>query len=81
MLAMSLQPMFRLGLVSTSDETEIATDGWGQRLTPIRIDLSDYTPSVLVSFPMPSLPAVVDKGPFAELIPAHLVLFYSIRRS
>ncbi len=62
--------------VSTSDETEVSTDGWGQQLTPINIDLTDYTPTVLASFPMPSQPKVVDKGPFAELIPAHLVLFY-----
>jgi extracellular elastinolytic metalloproteinase len=62
--------------VATPNETEAMTDGWGQQMTPIRVDVSDYTPQVLVVFPMPSQPTVLDKGPFADLISAHLVLFY-----
>ncbi|MDJ0568869.1 MAG: M36 family metallopeptidase [Pleurocapsa sp. MO_192.B19] len=62
--------------VATPNETEAMTDGWGQPMTPIRVDVSDYTPQVLVDFPLPSQPTVLDKGPFADLISAHLVLFY-----
>jgi extracellular elastinolytic metalloproteinase len=62
--------------VATPNETEAMTDGWGQPMTPIRVDLTDYTPQVLVTFPLPSQPTVLDKGPFADLISAHLVLFY-----
>ncbi|TBR59205.1 hypothetical protein B4U84_25580 [Westiellopsis prolifica IICB1] len=62
--------------VANSNEAEAMTDGWGQSMTPIRIDISDYVPRVLVTFPLPSKPTVLDNGPFAELISAHLVLFY-----
>lgn len=62
--------------VANPNETGGMTDGWGQPMTPIRVDLSNYTPQVLVAFPMPSQPTVLDKGPFADPISAHLVLFY-----
>lgn len=62
--------------VTNPNETEVVTDGWGQPITPIRLDLSDYVPQVLVTFPMTNTPTVLDKGPFADLITAHLVLFY-----
>jgi extracellular elastinolytic metalloproteinase len=62
--------------VATSDDSEQVTDGWGQPLPPVRIDVSSYEPRVLVSFPMPSRPTVLDKGPFEDFIPAHLVIFY-----
>jgi extracellular elastinolytic metalloproteinase len=62
--------------VANPNETETMTDGWGQQMTPIRVDLTDYTPQVLMTFPMPSQPTVLDKGPFADPISAHLVLFY-----
>ena len=62
--------------VATSDDSEQVTDGWGQPLPPVSIDVSSYEPRVLVSFPMPSRPTVLDKGPFEDLIPAHLVIFY-----
>jgi extracellular elastinolytic metalloproteinase len=62
--------------VANPDETETMTDGWGQQMTPLRVDLTDYTPQVLMTFPMPSQPTVFDKGPFADPISAHLVLFY-----
>ncbi|NEU80214.1 M36 family metallopeptidase [Nostoc sp. UIC 10630] len=64
------------GYIANPNETEEITDGWGQSITPISVDLSDYNPRVLVTFPMPSQPTVLDKGPFADLISAHLVLFY-----
>lgn len=62
--------------VSTPNETETMTDGWGQPMASIRVDVSNYTPQVLVAFPLPSQPNVLDKGPFADLIFTHLVLFY-----
>ncbi len=62
--------------VANPNEVEAMTDGWGQPMTPVRVDLTDYTPRVLVTFPMPSKPTILDNGPFAELISAHLVLFY-----
>lgn len=62
--------------VATSNEAEEMTDGWGQPMTPITVDLSDYVPRVLVAFPMPSQPTVLAQGPFASPISAHLVLFY-----
>lgn len=62
--------------VANPNEAEVIIDGWGQPMTPIRVDVSDYTPQVLVAFPIPSQPTVLDKGPFADLISAHLVLFY-----
>ena len=39
-------------------------------------DVSDYRPQVLGKINLPSQPAVLDKGPFGESIPAHLVFFY-----
>lgn len=62
--------------IATPNETDAMTDGWGQPMTSIRVDVSGYTPQVLVAFPLPSKPNVLDKGPFADLISAHLVLFY-----
>jgi extracellular elastinolytic metalloproteinase len=62
--------------VANPNELETMTDGWGQPMTPVRVDLTDYTPRVLVTFPLPSKPTVLDNGPFAELISAYLVLFY-----
>lgn len=62
--------------VARVDETEETTDGWGQPIESTPVELSDYVPQVLVTFSLPSKPTVLDSGPFAELISAHLVLFY-----
>jgi extracellular elastinolytic metalloproteinase len=62
--------------VANPNETEAMKDGWGQPMNPIRVDLSDYVPRILVAFPLPSQPTVMDKGPFADPISANLVLFY-----
>jgi extracellular elastinolytic metalloproteinase len=40
------------------------------------IDLGDYEPKVLARIPFTSQPSVLDKGPFGDVIPAHLVFFY-----
>lgn len=52
------------------------TDGWGVTHTVRRINTTRYTPKVLVTFAQPSLPTVLDKGLYADHIPAHLVLFH-----
>ncbi|NJP11985.1 MAG: hypothetical protein HC866_23020 [Leptolyngbyaceae cyanobacterium RU_5_1] len=59
-----------------SDDSEETTDGWGQQMTSESVDLSGYVPRVLIGFPLPNQPTVLEKGPFADLISAHLVLFY-----
>jgi extracellular elastinolytic metalloproteinase len=62
--------------VANPDGTETTIDGWGQPMTPVRIDLADYVPQVLVTSPLPSQPTVLAQGLFADPISAHLVLFY-----
>ncbi|QHG14900.1 hypothetical protein [Nostoc sp. ATCC 53789] len=47
--------------IANPNETEEMRDGWGQPITPISVDLSDYNPRVLVTFPMPSQPTVLDQ--------------------
>jgi extracellular elastinolytic metalloproteinase len=56
------------------DETE-SRDGWGQSLRPTKLDVSDFNPEILATFPMPSRPTVLNKGPFETEIPANLVIF------
>lgn len=52
------------------------TDQFGEPLPPISIDPSNYTPTVLATFSLPSRPTVLDKGQFGDVIPAQLVIFY-----
>jgi extracellular elastinolytic metalloproteinase len=62
---------------SSEDEDEHEhTDQFGEPLPPISIDPSNYTPTVLATFSLPSRPTVLDKGPFGDVIPAQLVIFY-----
>jgi extracellular elastinolytic metalloproteinase len=63
--------------LATSEENEPErTDHWGQPLPAAELDVSDYEPEALVKFELPAEPTVLDKGPFGDVIPAHLVLFY-----
>jgi extracellular elastinolytic metalloproteinase len=63
--------------VSEEDEDEHEhTDQFRQPLPPISIDPSNYTPTVLATFSLPSRPTVLDKGQFGDVIPAQLVIFY-----
>lgn len=39
------------------------------------VDLDDFQPTIVSSFPLPSQPTVLDKGPFENLIPAYLLVF------
>jgi extracellular elastinolytic metalloproteinase len=52
-------------------------DSWTKKPIPDSvIDLEEYTPRVLGRIAAPSQPSVLDRGPFGEEIPAHLVFFY-----
>lgn len=65
--------------IATSEEDEDEhehTDQFGQPLPPSSIDPSNYTPTVLATFSLPSRPTVLDKGQFGDVIPAQLVIFY-----
>ncbi|MFL6285303.1 MAG: M36 family metallopeptidase, partial [Pyrinomonadaceae bacterium] len=52
-------------------------DAWTQETIddPV-VDVSNYQPRVLAKIPLPSQPLVLERGPFAEAIPAHLIFFY-----
>jgi extracellular elastinolytic metalloproteinase len=63
-------------LASPNDGATPDNDQFGQPIPAHKINVSGYTPTVLAGFPLPAQPTVLDKGPFGELIPAHLVLFY-----
>jgi extracellular elastinolytic metalloproteinase len=53
------------------------TDGWtGEKIQRAGFDVSKFEPTVLGRIEIPCQPAVLDKGPFAEPIPAYLVVFY-----
>lgn len=53
-------------------------DSWTKEEVEVEsaVEVKDYAPEVLGRVASPALPAVLDNGPFAENIPAHLVLFY-----
>jgi len=60
--------------IAAEDSTK---DAWTKQVINSKaIDVSNYQPQVLAKVPLPSQPSVLDKGPFAESIPAHLVFFY-----
>lgn len=63
--------------IADPSNIEKTVDEWGQPNIPINIDISDYIPKIEAVFSLlPSRPTVLSKGPFAEPITAHLVLFY-----
>lgn len=45
------------------------------------INWEEYQPKVIARMPFTSQPSVLDKGPFGEAIPAHLVFFYMGRQT
>lgn len=56
---------------------EARVDAWTkQTVMEPSFDVSGYSPLVLGRIPLPSQPCVLDKGPFGEYVPAHLVFFY-----
>jgi extracellular elastinolytic metalloproteinase len=62
--------------VGTPDPGGQQTDHWGQKIEQIKVDASSYQPQVIAAFELPSRPTVLDRGPFQDPIPAHLVMFY-----
>lgn len=65
-------------LVSAPNEEE--KDSFGQPLRRSTLEITGYKPELETAFPLPSLPAVFSKGPFARSIPAHLVIFIQPER-
>lgn len=52
-------------------------DAWTKRtVTEPSFDVSGYAARVLGRIPLPAQPCVLEKGPFGEHVPAHLVFFY-----
>lgn len=57
------------------DEMEM-TDPFGEPMRPAAVELGDWQPQVIASFPdQPERPAVLERGPFAEDIKASLIWF------
>jgi extracellular elastinolytic metalloproteinase len=53
------------------------TDAWTKApIAEPTLDVSHYIPQSLGTVAVPSQPTVLEKGPFGENIPAHLVMFY-----
>lgn len=61
---------------SDAEQPEQRKDQFGQPIPEVHIDPAAFQPTVISSFPLASRPFVLDKGLFADDIPAHLVLFY-----
>jgi extracellular elastinolytic metalloproteinase len=60
--------------IATPSSTQ---DAWTKEvINEPTVDVSNYQPRVLAKIPLASQPLVLDQGPFAEAIPAHLVFFY-----
>ncbi len=61
----------------------LATTGTGERVRDMfrqetslpTINVDGFAPEVVAGFPLPARPTVLDKGPFENLIPAHLLIF------
>lgn len=52
-------------------------DGWGQPVeATTNVKVSGYEPKIIAMFSMASQPTVLDKGLFADYIPAKLVIFH-----
>ena len=62
--------------IASPDEGAEKKDQFGQTRKASKVDASRFEPRVVAGFPLPSQPVVLDKGPFADPIPAHVVLFY-----
>lgn len=75
--AVSLEVAAKAAAAYVAEPDDDQVDAWtGEKLPEIKIDISDYEPVILGRVPLPAQPSVLDKGPFGENIPAHLVFFY-----
>jgi extracellular elastinolytic metalloproteinase len=63
-------------VAATENQGAGDVDGWGQPIAPVVTDLSGAVFTVLQTFSKPDHPTVLSPGPFAEPIPAKLVIFY-----
>ncbi|WP_298898178.1 M36 family metallopeptidase [uncultured Psychroserpens sp.] len=52
-------------------------DSWGIKTNVDFNDTSNYEPSIIVKYSLPSEPTVLSQGPFASVIPSHLVVFFT----
>jgi hypothetical protein len=50
-------------------------DKFGQTYALPQINADGFKPTIIASFPLPSRPTVLDKGPFENPIPAYLLIF------
>lgn len=63
-------------LADESNRDEETVDQFGQPLSAIDLDISDFEPDVIAAFlSMPQQPTVIDQGPFGEPFKASLVWF------
>jgi len=64
--------------VASTDDDDPEIDPFTQQpLVVPAVDAAEFSPTILATFPFPSQPTVLDKGPFEEPIQAYLVLFYT----
>jgi extracellular elastinolytic metalloproteinase len=62
--------------INANQDEGVQRDGWGQTVSPRQIRKTRYVPKILVTFDLPSKPTVLNRGPFAEYVAAHLVIFH-----
>ena len=61
--------------LASSGAGETYVDRFKQTQAVPTVDATGFEPHVLSAFPLPSRPTVLEKGPFENPIPAHLVIF------
>jgi extracellular elastinolytic metalloproteinase len=61
--------------LATTGVGVMVKDMFGETNPLPTVDVKGYTPTILAAFPLASRPTVLDKGPFENVIPAHLVIF------
>ena len=61
--------------LASSGAGETYVDRFKQSQAVPTVDATGFEPHVLSAFPLPSRPTVLEKGPFENPIPAHLVIF------
>src|SRR6266404_468089 len=61
--------------LATSGRGQTATDRFGVTYPIPTISVDGFAPGIVASFPLPSRPTVVEKGPFENPIPVYLLIF------
>ncbi|WP_158219523.1 M36 family metallopeptidase [Synechococcus sp. BO 8801] len=62
--------------IASSGVGERVRDQFGQEAPLPTVDIQGFKPEVVSGFPLPSRPTVLDRGPFENLIPTYLLVFY-----